>query len=70
MNTEIFATPGRPLHGWCPACRQTQAVSRYHHAEGRQAVAAYRCDSCGKETHEPVIRLTPPFTDAGNSLGD
>lgn len=69
MNAELDATSGRPLHGWCPACRQTQAVSRHHHAEERQA-AAYRCNNCGEETHEPVLRLTLPFLGAGSGLGN
>jgi predicted SprT family Zn-dependent metalloprotease len=69
MNTEMNTTLGRPLHGWCPGCRKTQTVSRHHHVEERQA-AAYRCNQCGEETHEPVIRLTPPFMDAGSGLGD
>ena len=59
----------RQPRGWCPTCRSTQLCTPKGVADAQQHPATYLCDGCGGATHEPVIRLTPPFMEAALGLG-
>jgi hypothetical protein len=43
---------------WCPTCQGPRACSPSQGTTDWQTIEVYTCRSCGRVTHDPLIRLT------------
>jgi hypothetical protein len=52
------------VFAWCPTCQVPRACTPSQGTTDWQTTEVYTCRSCGRVTHDPVIRLTGTPTTA------